>query len=86
MNTELRRQLLNMVEEDQRVRTELAATGELFQEYEPRMEEVHRRNAQELEAMIEQYGWLGKSLVGENGANAAWLILQHAIIAACDCV
>ncbi len=79
MNTELRRQLLDMVEEDQRVRTALATTGELFQGYEPRMEEVHRRNAQELEAMIEQYGWLGKSLVGEDGANAAWLVLQHAI-------
>jgi hypothetical protein len=79
MNTELKRQLLVMVEEDQRVRAELAATGELFQGYAPKMAEVHRRNAQELEAMIEQYGWLGKSLVGEDGANAAWLILQHAI-------
>lgn len=79
MNTELKRQLLEMVEEDQRVRAELAATGELFQGYAPKMAEVHHRHAQELEAMIEQYGWLGKSLVGDDGANAAWLILQHAI-------
>ncbi len=79
MNTNLRRQLLEMVEEDQRVRAELAATGELFDGYALKMAEVHRRNAQELEAMIEQYGWLGKSLVGEDGASAAWLILQHAI-------
>ena len=79
MNIELRRQLLEMVEEDQRVRAELAATGELFQGYAPKMAEVHRRNAQEIEAMIEQYGWLGKSLVEEDGASAAWLILQHSI-------
>lgn len=79
MNTDLRGQLLEMVEEDQRVRAELAATGELFQGYAPKMAEVHHRHAQELEAMIEQYGWLGKSLVGEDGAQAAWLILQHAI-------
>lgn len=79
MNTELRRQLLEMVEKDQRVRAELAATAELFQGYAPKMAEVHRHNAQELEAMIEQYGWLGKSLVGEDGTNAAWLILQHSI-------
>ncbi len=79
MNTELKRQLLEMVEEDQRVRAELAVTGELFQGYSPKMAEVHRRHAQKLETMIEQYGWLGKSLVGEEGANAAWLILQHAI-------
>ncbi len=79
MNTELKRKLLELVEEDQRVRAELSATGELFQGYAPKMAEAHGRHAQELEAMIEQYGWLGKSLVGEDGANAAWLILQHAI-------
>ena len=68
-----------MAEEDQRVRAELAATGELFQGYDPCMEEVHRRKAQELESVIDRYGWPGKSLVGDDGADAAWLILQHAI-------
>ena len=79
MNTELKERLVRMVEEDRRVRAELAATGELFQGYAPRMAEVHLRNAMELEAMIAQFGWPGKSLVGEEGANAAWFILQHAI-------
>ena len=71
MNTELRQQLLAMAEEDQHVRAELAATSELFQGYAPRMTEVHRRNAQALEAIVEQHGWPGKSLAGDNGANAA---------------
>ena len=79
MNIELRLRLLKMVEEDGRVRAELAATGELFQGYAPRMAEVHSRNARELARMIEQHGWTGKSLVGTDGAEAAWLILQHAI-------
>lgn len=79
LTTELSQRLLAMAEEDQRVRAELAATGELFDGYHPRMAEVHRRNAQELEATIERYGWPGKSLVGEDAASAAWLILQHAI-------
>ena len=79
MKIELTQRLSDMAAEDQRVRAELAATGELFQGYHPRMAEVHRRNAQELEAIIELYGWPGKSLVGDAGANAAWLILQHAI-------
>ena len=79
MNTELNQQLVRMVEEDERVRAELAATGELFQGYAPRMAEVHRRNALELEAIIERFGWPGKSLVGDEGADAAWLLLQHAI-------
>lgn len=79
MNPELRQRLLDMVAEDERVRAELAVTGELFDGYAPRMEEVHRRNARELAGMIERHGWFGKSLVEDDGANAAWLILQHAI-------
>lgn len=79
MNTELKQRLLEMVEEDQRVRAQLAATGELFRGYAPKMAEVHRRNAQELESVVEKFGWPGKSVVGEEASNAAWRILQHAI-------
>ncbi|HZI18827.1 MAG TPA: DUF6624 domain-containing protein [Pyrinomonadaceae bacterium] len=79
MNEALRQTLLAMRDEDRRVRAELAATGELFEGYAPRMEEVHRRNARALESIVEQHGWPGRSLVGEEGAEAAWLILQHAI-------
>lgn len=79
MNAEITQKLIGMAEEDRKVRTELAATGELYQGYAPRMAEVHLRNAQQLEAIIEQWGWPGKSLVGEEAANAAWFIVQHAI-------
>lgn len=71
--------LLAMAEEDERVRDELAATGELFQGYAPRMAEVHTRNGAELERIVREYGWPGKKLAGKRGAHAAWLILQHAI-------
>jgi hypothetical protein len=43
------------------------------------MEAVHQSNAARLREIIEQWGWPGKSLVGEDGAQAAWLIAQHAI-------
>lgn len=43
------------------------------------MEAVHKSNAARLTTIIEQHGWPGESLVGENGARAAWLIAQHAI-------
>lgn len=79
MDNELKQRLLGMVAEDARVRAELLATGELFLGYSPRMAEVHNRNAQALQAIIEQSGWPGKSRVGEEGARAAWFILQHAI-------
>ena len=65
--------------EDERVREELAQTGGLFDGYHPMMEAVHLKNAARLEEMLAEYGWLGKSLVGEDGAEAAWLIVQHAI-------
>ena len=76
MDNELKQRLVGMVEEDARVRAELAATGELFLGYAPRMAEVHNRNAQALQAIIEQFGWPGESLVGEEGARAAWFILR----------
>ncbi|HEX8195339.1 MAG TPA: DUF6624 domain-containing protein [Pyrinomonadaceae bacterium] len=78
-NEKLRQELLAMRAEDERAREELAKTGELFDGYHPTMEAVHLKNAARLEEILAENGWLGKSLVGEDGAEAAWLIVQHAI-------
>jgi hypothetical protein len=64
---------------DHSVRRELAADGSLFEGYHPRMEEVHRSNAARLSEIIEEFGWPGHILVGEEGAEAAWRIAQHSI-------
>lgn len=79
MNEKLRAKLLAMRAEDERVREELAATGELFDGYHPAMERVHLKNAHELERLIGEHGWLGKSIIGADGADGAWLVVQHAI-------
>ena len=79
MNEQLREKLLLLKAEDAGVREELAKTGELFNGYHAEMERVHLKNARELEEIIDEHGWLGKSLVGEDGAEAAWLVAQHAI-------
>jgi Family of unknown function (DUF6624) len=79
MNTILRDELLTMQAEDLRVREDLAKEGVLGDGYEPRMEDVHRRNAARLEQIIEQHGWPGRSLVGDDAAEAAWRTLQQAI-------
>lgn len=76
---DLRDELLAMAATDQAVRAELAADGSLFDGYHPRMAEVHRRNADRLKQILERHGWPGRSLVGEEAAEAAWLVLQHAI-------
>jgi len=80
MNELLREKLIEMRLRDEHVREELAATGELFDGYAAKMETIHLENARKLELMIEENsGWLGKSLVGADGAEAAWLVAQHAI-------
>src|SRR3954468_270010 len=75
----LHAELLAMADEDRRGRAELAADGSLFDGYHPRMAEVHRRNAAGLIEVIEEHGWPGRSLVGEDGTEAACLVLHHAI-------
>ncbi len=80
MNETLRDELLEMARLDRTVRAELAASGELFDAgYEPRMARVHERNARRLLRIIDSVGWPGTDLAGPDGAEAAWMILQHAI-------
>jgi hypothetical protein len=79
MNEQLRQELLAMREEDSRVRAEVARGASAFNGYDPRMEELHNRNAERLKQIIAEHGWPGRSLVGEDGAIAAWFIAQHAV-------
>jgi len=72
-------ELLAMRAEDERVRLELTVDGSLYEGYHPRTADVHRRNGARLLEIINEHGWTGKSLVGEEGAEAAWIIAQHAI-------
>jgi hypothetical protein len=78
-NEELRQELVAMREEDLRVRGELEAAGELGGPYVPRMEAVHVRNAARLRELIAVHGWPAEDIAGEDGAKAAWFILQHSI-------
>jgi hypothetical protein len=79
MNESLRQELLDLRAEDLRVRSELEAAGELGGPYVPRMEAVHVHNAARLRELIAEYGWPGEDIAGEDGAKAAWFIVQHAI-------
>src|SRR2546430_2954677 len=68
-----------MARSDLALLKDLARDGSLFQGYHPRMEALPQRHATRLAALIDAHGWPGRSRVGEEGAQAAWLILQHAI-------
>jgi len=71
--------LLSMREEDLRVRAELVASGTLSDTYHARMEEVHLRNAARLEGILERQGWPDAGRFGEDGQEAAWMVLMHSI-------
>jgi hypothetical protein len=79
MNQQLQQYLLDLGRRDEETRTRLLKEGRLFGGYAEEMEQVHLENAEKLQRVVDEHGWPGISLVGEDGAQAAWLIAQHAI-------
>jgi len=71
--------LLRMRSEDLTVRQELLDSGQLGGVYVPRMEAIHINNAARLRELIDQHGWPAEDIAGKDGAEAAWLIAQHAV-------
>lgn len=43
-----------------------------------KLAKVDEANRTRLKAIVKEFGWPGRSLVGEDGAAAAWLLVQHA--------
>lgn len=55
--------------------------GEQKAEYEKlitALREADKENTERLREIVEKYGWPTHSLVGKDGASAAWLLVQHA--------
>lgn len=72
-NETLRQELLQMRDADQRVRTAAFRATNFHA-----VLAVDSRHLARLKQIVDEHGWPGKSLVGEDGANAAWLLVQHA--------
>lgn len=79
MDGDLAERLVAMSREDLAKREELVRRDELFGGYHPEMRAVHDRNAAALRAVLDEGGWPPRSVIGEEAAQAAWLIVQHAI-------
>lgn len=73
---ELRAELLRRARRDREARCALddPPTSEQWDV----VKAVDAHNVPWLEATIAEHGWLGASLVGVDGAHAAWLLAQHA--------
>jgi hypothetical protein len=50
-----------------------------FLEQAGKMEAVDEKNRERLKEIVDKHGWPGRSLVGKDGAQAAWLVVQHAV-------
>ena len=71
--------IIKLKNEDLAFRDQLIADGQLGQGYHPKMEEIHIRNAKELEKILDEIGYPTISKVGKEANQSAWLIIQHAI-------
>ena len=49
-----------------------------FERLSGRLKAVDEENTKWLQGVVEKHGWPTPSLVGEDGASAAWLLVQHA--------
>ncbi len=67
MNIALRKKILTMVARDQAMR----ASGKWDTS-------VDERNAKAMKSIVDDFGWPGNDMIGAEGAEGAWLLVQHA--------
>lgn len=77
--SEWRDPLITAARRDAETRLRLVQSGDLFAGYHPEMEAVHIENAALLNQVFDAIGWPGPGALGDEGAAAAFMILQHAI-------
>ncbi len=79
----LRRELLRRIAQDQAIRDELVKKGmeKPDQGVLARMTSIDAANTKRMKAIIRRYGWPGPGLVGRDGTEAAFLLVQHADLA-----
>ncbi len=75
----LRAEILAMKVEDQRVRMVMVKLTEApTQAQMDELDAIDTRTTARMKEIIAAKGWPGKKLVGDDGAAAAWLLVQHA--------
>lgn len=67
INEQLKQEILAMVELDQNMRKSREWNSK-----------IDKQNSERMKKIISQYGWIGRSMVGMEAANGAWLLIQHA--------
>ena len=75
----LRAEILKMEREDQAIRNEIIKNSADHPDkvIEARMAVIDAANTARMKEIVKRYGWPGPELVGADGANAAFLLVQH---------
>ena len=76
----LRKELLERLERDQAIRNEMIQKGvtNIDASLAVRMTGIDSANTARMKEIVKQYGWPGPELVGVDGTEAAFLLVQHA--------
>ena len=77
-NKELQIELIQMFQEDQKARQAFIDSKMQDEKLTFKISEIDRRNTTRLKEIVKQYGWPSKTLIGEDGAAIAFLLVQHA--------
>ncbi len=83
MNQKLQKELIFLAKEDQALLEELSKSGDLANykdEVHPELKIVFERNTKRAKEIIKEYGWPKISLVGEEGSDAMYHIVQHSVL------
>ena len=76
-NEQLASVLYRLAERDQQARHSSMANADPTM-LRGTVQRIDKENTEELRAIVKRFGWPGRSLVGQRGANAAWMVVQHA--------
>jgi uncharacterized protein DUF6624 len=79
-NPALRQELIERLERDQAIRNEWIKIGfdKADAAFIARIEKIDADNTARMKQIVKQYGWPGPELVGKDGTEAAFLLVQHA--------
>ncbi len=76
---EIAKKLIALKDKDLELRNKLIQSKELSNGYHKDMASMHNKNAMILDHIMDEIGYPTIDKVGEEGSEAAWLVIQHAI-------
>jgi len=77
--TRIAQTIIDLCRADLELRDRLVQNGQLGEGYHKEMAQLHNRNAEALDEIINTIGYPTIDKVGEEASQATWLVIQHSI-------